>query len=451
MLFYYVCIAAIVQLFHLTTAMAEHQSDVKGEYKCASTYESTFTSPAPDSRDIWDFMGSANMTGLQHNLQQPIGSNQGTKMSGVTIKPVSHSASSVDYYRIGMSADEILSQVHNKKRGQLVQSSFQNGTNDPFYPDSNGFVNAAIKAYSRHHHLKIRPEDVWLAILTQLSSYINAHAEELRGSFVAHEGKKELEIRYDFGTRFTVDWGDFASKIGIMIQDNVVDPELREWMMPAFSTTTEQDTVIASIVMMASMQSYFEYMMTITCGLPSVTLLGEKADYELILRRLNKLRCYGEEPTQFADLLTPVLKRFIQSFEDPEGEEVKDFWNRIVASWSIGSGMDYYSGWITAFIFWDEEGKAFDKRSRWWEKEDGVEPLLLDGVTYHTVSIKDVPPGFCTVPVKVDDNGDKIMAEMLAGSVGVDCTASGDEAAGQGKPDTLQARSGWWVYETGTW
>ncbi|KAK3618573.1 hypothetical protein LTR56_024565 [Elasticomyces elasticus] len=96
-----------------------------------------------------------------------------------------------------------------------------------FLPTSNGFVNAGITAYSRHHHLVIRPEDIWNAVLTQLSFYINAHAEELRGQFVAHEGKKRLEVKYDSGDRYTVDFADFAEKIGYLIEENVVDPELR--------------------------------------------------------------------------------------------------------------------------------------------------------------------------------------------------------------------------------
>jgi hypothetical protein len=203
-----------------------------------------------------------------------------------------------------------------------------------------------MNAYNQHYHLKIRPEDIWLAVLTQLSSYINAHAEELRGSFVAFEGKKELKIEYG-GTRFDCDWAAFASSITHLLHENVVDPELREWMLPAFSTTTQQDQIVASIVMMASLQSYFNYAASMSCGLPSVTLLGEKSDYELILGRLEKLRSYGDEPSQFADLLTAVIQRFIRSFEDPEDPDVLDFWSRIVSSWRFGSGMDFYSGWRT--------------------------------------------------------------------------------------------------------
>lgn len=307
----------------------------------------TIRTVQPDVRYIEEFRNGAD---LNDGQQQRLGSQANSSKSGVTIYPASHSASVVRYqFRSSDGAQEILASLAEEEdHAEIIQSSFPDGAPEGFISSPNGFVNTAIRAYSTHHHLRIRPEDIWLAILTQLSSYINAHAEELRGSFVSHQGKKKLEIVYSSGSRYTVDWADFAENIGRMIQDNVVDPDLRQWVLPAFSTTTEQDVVVASIVMMASMQNYFDYGCMITCGLPSVTLLGQKEDYELILHRLDKLRSYGEEPTQFANLLTPIIKRFIRSFDDPKSEETLDFWNRIVTSWNMGSGADHYSGWITA-------------------------------------------------------------------------------------------------------
>lgn len=408
------------------------------------------TSPPADMRHHLDFDSSVNPVDGVTQLMQSLGINETNNASGVTIKPAPHQANAVKLSKKPKrSAEDVLNEVQqDDTRGQLIQSSFKNGADTSFVSTSNGFVNSTIQAYNQHRHLKIRPEDIWLSILTQLSSYINAHAEELRGSFVAHEGKKELVIEYtDGSTRFTLDWSDFAYKIGVMIQDNVVDPELREWIMPAFSTTTSHDVVVASIVMMASMQKYFSYTCMMTCGLPSVTLLGEKADYQFMLQRLEKLRSYGEEPTLFADLLTPILKRMILSFEEPESKEVVDFWNRIFSSYNMGSGSDDYNGWITAFMFWDTDGKMLYRRKEWLDKD--LPPLTLDGVTYPTISEDDVPPGFCTVPVKIDEYGHIIEAEMLAGSVGWDWDSSGGAVANseQGSMDTIQARSGWWIYE----
>ena len=410
--------------------------------------------PAPDSR--WHQELDINTNASEHtaNLHQSTPTNSdAVSNASVTIKPAKHLANSFSLYSNDpRTAEGILTSLlpQDDTRGQLIQSSFQDGADASFSPTTNGFVDTAMQAYNQHQHLIIRPEDIWLSVLTQLSCYINAHSEELRGSFVAHEGKKKLEIKYAGGNRFTAGWADFAYKIGTMIQDNVVDPELREWMMPAFTTTTSHDVVIASIVMMASMQKYFSYSCCICCGIPSVTLLGNKADYELILQRLSKLRNYGKEPNIFVDLLTPVMKRFIRSFDEPESEDTLDFWNRIFSSSNMGSGPDYYSGWITSFLFWDKEGKLLYHEPRSYDDDDKRDPpLSLDGVKYPTINADLVPPGFCTVPVEINDNGEEIKAEMLAGSIGHDCTSSGGAVADpeKGKLDTLQARSGWWIYE----
>ena len=189
--------------------------------------------PDPDVRRHTDFDLNANPSEYAAQFQQPFVGFQGTQnSSGVTIYPAPHLARGYTLpSKDTRTAESILHSLHSEadSLGQLIQSSFQAGTDATFHAAANGFVFAAINAYSDHHHLTIRPEDVWLAILTQLSAYINAHAEELRGSFVAHEGKKELKIVYENDTRFTVEWADFAYKIGTMIQDHVVDPELREW------------------------------------------------------------------------------------------------------------------------------------------------------------------------------------------------------------------------------
>ena len=148
----------------------------------------------------------------------------------------------------------------------IIQTSFEFDTETSISPLKNGFVHAAIDAYSYHHHLTLRPEDIWFAILTQLSLYINEHAEELRTFFVAHEGQKELWIIYDSGSIHVVDMGDFAQRMGGLLSKNMNDPELHPWIIPASSTTTAQDCVVASVIMMGAVQKYFAY------GVASVVL-----------------------------------------------------------------------------------------------------------------------------------------------------------------------------------
>ena len=182
-------------------------------------------------------------------------------------------------------------------------------------PD-NGFVRACFHAYSNHHHLTLRPEDIWFAILTQLSFHINAHAEDLRSFFVTHEGREELEV-FGAGTIKTADFGPLAVKMTKEMDKFLVDPDLRQWVMLDFTTTTDTDTVTAAVLMMGAMQEYFSYKMTLCCGIPSITLLGERDDWVKIQRRLDKLPQLGPEPEIFARLLRPVLEYFVRSFDSP--------------------------------------------------------------------------------------------------------------------------------------
>ena len=68
---------------------------------------------------------------------------------------------------------------------------------------------------------------------------VNAHAEDLRSSFVAHEGKKELKVTVDGGDRYTVDFGYMAELMTTQIHENVRIPGLNwktaersVWLVP---------------------------------------------------------------------------------------------------------------------------------------------------------------------------------------------------------------------------
>ncbi|KAJ4994164.1 hypothetical protein SVAN01_00641 [Stagonosporopsis vannaccii] len=350
-----------------------------------------------------------------------------------------------------------------RKSKQILQSSFSEEQLQRAHlsPSRNGFLYAAYHAYSDHHHLTIRPEDVWFAILSQLNFYINAHAEELRSYFVEHDGQEELTV-FAVGTIHSVDFGELAEHMTSLIQKNVKDPDLQSWIMPDFSTTTDSDRAVAAVLMMGAMQKYFSYGVCLTCGIPSVTLLGERDDWEKIYHKLNKLSEFGDEPTTFADLLRPVLRNFIATFDSkPEpSAEVLDFWSKIADRRSGGSGPDYLSGWITAFGMWDEDGKLLRRLYQ------GDYSLELEGATYHQLDIDDIPSGFASVPVEVNDNGTIYKTKMIAGSFGIQVTSSGQKvdpgrahaaywnpnyepAQGTGEPglDSLQPASGWIMYE----
>ncbi|KAE9388072.1 hypothetical protein BT96DRAFT_927257 [Gymnopus androsaceus JB14] len=76
---------------------------------------------------------------------------------------------------------------------ELLQSSLDHALSDGVVVhQNNGLVNTLLKAYSAHHAVSIRPDDVWITILTQFSFFVNANAEELRDKFVAHKVRNIL-------------------------------------------------------------------------------------------------------------------------------------------------------------------------------------------------------------------------------------------------------------------
>ncbi|KAE8366549.1 hypothetical protein BDV27DRAFT_143537 [Aspergillus caelatus] len=361
----------------------------------------------------------------------------------VTLTAADHGAAAWEKAKV-TTPKELLKQSCPKEYRNcknIVQSSFSSRLlrQSHITPSQNGFVRAVYHAYSNHHHLTLRPEDVWFSILCQLSFYINAHAEELRSFFVSHQGKKHLEV-VDAATIEYADFGALAVRMTQLIEKEVVDPELRTWIMPAFSTTTY-------------LQKYFSYGMTLVCGIPTVTLLGEKADWESMVAKLDKIPQLGEQPAIFTRLLRPVLERFVTSFDDPSSQHIRDFWSKC-AHETGGSGPYYLSGWITAFCFWDEDGKCL-------YRDGPIGPVTLaafagnragcelDGILYHRVDTSDIPCGFASVPVKVNDNGDEYNTRMVAGLVGIQATSSADDRRPRQNTSlsSIQPVSGWWMYE----
>lgn len=188
-------------------------------------------------------------------------------------------------------------------------------------------------------------------------------------------------------------------------------------------------------------KSYFTYKIELDCGIPSVTLEGEKADWEKLLARVDKLEAFGAEPTAWAALLRPIFKRFVDAFD---GEPDRDFWGRVCHYKSFGSGPTYLSGWITAFCVWNNEGKwqgppLSSKDSAHFEYlKSTLQTLSLDGVDYPIIDSEDVPTGFCEVDVKVDDNGTELECMMVSGHLAT--LVEGD------KRDSVRPSPSWFMF-----
>jgi hypothetical protein len=348
------------------------------------------------------------------------------------------------------SKDGSTGETHKPESRDILASSFDDlNTNSStiLIPYGNGLVNGIIRAFQQDLHLVLRPDDIWLSILTQFNMYVNCYAEELRSLFVAHEGKNELRIDVRPTPMGKVDFAKLSQDMADLIGENVIDPELKGWIMPRFTTTTHDDTSVAAMAMMGTLQKYFEYAFLIGCGLPSVTLMGEVADWEEILRRVERLPRYGPETEEWSTLLIPIIKRFIATFATPDSQDLKDFWLCVHQAAGVNGSRDVetYSGWITAFCFWhhDTYTKKIERVKSQAPDLYGVnrKQLVLDGVAYPIIIPGSIPDGVVSVPVKVQDFAGKneFTTTFVAGSVGMTGVPEG------GKLTRVQPRSGWWM------
>lgn len=314
------------------------------------------------------------------------------------------------------------------------------GQNGTLFASSDSVVRGAIEAWAQHQHLVLRPDEIWFEILAQLNFYMSAHAEDIRHLFVDHEGKEEIKV-----LKFT--WRDIIAAFGSEIQKRVKTDWLLEWIMPEFTTTTYNDHMTATVLMMGLMQHYFEFSGGIVCGLPSVTLMGERADWVKLFSKLDRLAEWGEQPKAYAANLRPILSRFVQTWDKPESPEIKSFWAQIVRAdrkFSCGVGAVEFdvSGWITGLLHWKHDGSLRVDPDLGDFRSDGS--VTLDGITYVPEELESLPVGYAKAPLKMLDYpsaGTNTQAYVLAGNVGVRRTLRED-----GEGVTAQPLSAWFMY-----
>ncbi|KAK6995714.1 hypothetical protein R3P38DRAFT_3288118 [Favolaschia claudopus] len=252
-----------------------------------------------------------------------------------------------------------------------------------------------MNAYSFHHALVIRPDDVWIAIVSQFSFYVHANAERLRRAiFVADEGKRDRE--FSVGS-WPPNCGNLCTCISEQLQQNILDADLRDWILPKFSTTTSTDTTITSLLMLATTKKHFE----------RTSRLGEDG--------------YGAEAIAWYHLLIPVLSRV----DDPDAIDNHEFWQKVARRESFGSHGAYCSGWC---VFTPEgkwhgtcRGHGLPHLSHttrnplsheFWSTYDINPPpdnkytphshsLILDSSPYPRIDCEDIPAGCAELDITI--------------------------------------------------
>ena len=218
--------------------------------------------------------------------------------------------------------NDLISRLVKIEKGYIEHSKAE--TNDTLLAANlHPLIEATKIAFSDHLPLTLTPDIIWNCISNAAAIYINNNSEELRKTFVNHEGKKKIEVNIvnRSGEKWDAVFKEFSEKIKEETNNGIVD------MLEAnFSTTNAISKVASQIVIMDAMQNYFEYRVKCICGIPEIRLAGIKEDWVNIKERTNSLAKLIPKFKNWVDVLNEIFDQFINVFD---GKVDDQFWNSI--------------------------------------------------------------------------------------------------------------------------
>lgn len=224
-------------------------------------------------------------------------------------------------------------------------------------PGYHALFAAADFAYQHHFPLVLSPDHLWLTIAQGFAQHVNQNAEELRPRLVSHEGKARIVVRRDDFVKGSPEnpWAEVFPAFSEGIR-RVIGDETHGLIVSDFSTTGPVERAASEIVLMDSMQSYFEYEFMTRCGIPAVTVEGTRLDWEKILARVQTLAQFGLG--WWTSAVEPIIRHFIDAVE---GKVDLGFWQSLYKQ-KHASGGPYLSGWLIKLLpylnggDWDDPG-----------------------------------------------------------------------------------------------
>jgi len=264
---------------------------------------------------------------------------------------------------------------------------------------NNVFIQTIQECFDEHRPLLISPDMIWLTICQGVSIHINEKFDSLQALIFKKERPKEIIIRNDSLENNEKEWANLIASLS-QETSKYVNADYYSFFVPKFSTTTPAIKTAYEITLMHSFKKAFNYVAESGCGIPSITLTGNKHDWISIQSKLNVLTTLGLEDWRIE--LEPIIAEFINVYD---GKINVEFWKNIYKN-MIDYNAFYISGWIVKFFPYIVEEEWTDK----FDDETGnaqteihyVKNKFLKGDHYllSTLSSGDFPSGILDVDIQ---------------------------------------------------
>jgi hypothetical protein len=147
-------------------------------------------------------------------------------------------------------------------------------------------LGAVHHAFVDHRPLVLSPDAVWLTIAQGVAQHVRLNAEELRPRLVAHAGKQTLVVTRLSPPSSATEWAEIISGFRAELA-RVVGEGRARLLTCDFSTTGDAERIASEVVLMDVLSSYYDYVVSIVCGIPRITLLGTVDDWQKIRARVD--------------------------------------------------------------------------------------------------------------------------------------------------------------------
>lgn len=233
--------------------------------------------------------------------------------------------------------------------------------------EGGGLVRTLLRLFAQGggngRRLWIRPDDVWLAIVHQFGLYVLGRAVWV-GDYFVENGRSVLT-------------GDCVAEWSWQAALAIRDWTVRDWLLPRFSTTQEQDKLFAAAAVLTTPAN--------ACRISSgdsevlefsndretpleVELLGSAADWEDVARRTDRLRDFELPGSNLMEKWTRMLRPVVEALAAQKRSKTSDrvWWNRAVRF--CGDGR--FEGWAATLAVFGADGRwlADDVDGKGWPR-----------------------------------------------------------------------------------
>ena len=327
-----------------------------------------------------------------------------TKISVSEVEQISFIVDSVEVVDTYLDTTRISDVLENKLGKKIKYYPNKQDNQYAINTYNNGLIQTVQECYDNHRPLILSPDVIWLAICQGVSIHINENFKKYEDIIFYEHKPSVLKVRNDSLINGGKHWQSLIDSLSMQTQFYTKD-NFYSFFVSDFSTTTEIEKTAYQITLLESYKNAFKYVGESGCGIPKITLKGNKSDWQMMIKKLELLDVLGLEV--WKDNLISVLTEFINVYD---GEINDEFWKGIYKD-AQEYGAFYMSGWIIKFFPYIKETvqESINYEDGYIENEGGYrateifkENEFIDGDSYlmSTLSTDNFPSGLSMIDLE---------------------------------------------------